>query len=116
MTIANDDDDFTIINGQKVLKDGRTLKVRMTAMDHQTVTDDVRLHQPGFRITTDAAAIDRRETAYSDFLADLNNGWRNPPPVVIADEKKAPVTTDARETAHAEMVRNLENAWRGAAA
>jgi hypothetical protein len=112
MTIANDDDDFTIVNGQKVLKDGRTLKVRMTAMDHQTVTDEIRFHRPGAHLTTDAAAIDRRQSSYDSYLADLNNGWRNPPPVVIADEKKAPVTTDASEGAYNAMVAGLADAWR----
>jgi hypothetical protein len=102
----------------RIVKDKSGVFVPMMMMDaarDTVVTDDVRLHRPGFRATTDAAAIDRREAAYSDYLAELNGGWRNPPPVVIAADTKPPVTTtDARETAYAEMVRGVQDAWRAA--
>jgi hypothetical protein len=113
-TILNDDDDFIVTaDGKKVIKDGRSLKVRLTLMDAAHPGDDYRLQRPGPRYNTDAAAADRREVSFGGYLKDLGDAWRNPDPAPIVAADKKPVA-DARESAHATMVGDLANAWRGA--
>jgi hypothetical protein len=113
-TIVNDDDDFIVINGKKVLKDGRSLRVRLDLMDrdgHQ----EAALRRPGPRHASDAAADERREVAYGGFLADLGRAWEQPdPPPATADTK--PPITDAREAALAAHDADLTSAWKGTAA
>jgi hypothetical protein len=110
VTIANDDDNYTIINGKKVLKDGRSIKVPMTLMDNKTVVADAALYRPGVR-----AASDTKVTgAYSEMVSELNDAWREPLPEVVIDKK--PPATDPRERAYDSMVRGLESAWKGTAA
>jgi hypothetical protein len=94
----NTNDDYEIINGRKILKDGRTYRARMTMMDsampHRPsfarVTDGtgdpMGLHRPGWRVpaqdarplvghvVTDAVANARRQ-----YVTDLENAWRTPP-------------------------------------
>lgn len=111
--IENDHDDFTIINGQKVLKDGRTLKVRMTAMDHQTSADDLRFHRPGAHVTADAKANEARQSTYDAYVKDLGEAWRSPDPAPVVVANPTP-PKDAGEKAYNAMVAGLENAWKGA--
>ena len=58
----NDEEDFEILNGKKVLKDGRTLRVRTTMLDSRSLYpvrisdgtgDPLSLNRPGFRMHTD---------------------------------------------------------------
>jgi hypothetical protein len=80
-------------------------------MDHKTVVDDGRLHKPGFRLSTDAAAVATRDAAYDEYLKSLNDGWRKPDAAPVADDK-LPIA-DARTAALAERDAQLRDAWRG---
>jgi hypothetical protein len=111
MTPLNDDDDFMLINGKKVLKDGRSIKVPMTFMDNKTVMADGALHRPGPRPVADTKSTEAKASAYDAMVHDLSDAWRKPLP---EEEKKALPTADARESAYDGMVRGVENAWRGA--
>jgi hypothetical protein len=92
----NDDDDFELINGRKVLKDGRTLHVPMTRMSMMDGLDEVQravardaekhrvtdangstlgLHRPGFRVS-DVFATDERRRIYDGYDAELRDAYK----------------------------------------
>ncbi|MEJ0076854.1 MAG: hypothetical protein WDO17_15660 [Alphaproteobacteria bacterium] len=108
MTTLVNDDDFTLIDGRKVLKDGKKITVGLTLVDNSMVEDTGALHRPGTRLSTDATATETRSTAYSGYLADLGDAWRHP-----GGDEKAPVITDSREAAIAQRDRELADAWKG---
>jgi hypothetical protein len=98
-------DDYEIVNGRKVLKDGRVYRAKMTLMDsghrvsHRPVFarvtdatgDPLGLHKPGWRVpaqdardplarhvVTDAArqaVLDARQ----HYLDELTSAWKHPP-------------------------------------
>jgi hypothetical protein len=100
----NADDDFEIVRGKKVLKDGRIFRTKMTAMDnamsHRPIArvttadgDPLSMHRPGWRlaatheardplarhVVTDAdrqAIIDARQQ-YED---ELTSAWQHDTP------------------------------------
>jgi hypothetical protein len=110
MTIIANDEDFTLIDGRKVLKDGKKITVPLILADHATVTDTGSRHRPGPRTTTDAKASD----AYAAMVRDLGDAWCHPvePPPVA---ERTPPATNAQDRAYTEMVHGLEDAWKGAA-
>jgi hypothetical protein len=110
-TKANDDDDFMIIDGKQVLKDGRKLTVGVRMMDAATITADAALHRPGVRATTDVKVV----AAYGDMIVDLGTAWREPLPEVVTGHEGSRAA-DAQAAAYNAMVRGLESAWKGAAA
>jgi hypothetical protein len=109
MTIINaNDDDFFVVDGKKVLKDGKKITVGLRMMDGAPVIDPA-LHRPGPRFAaTDTAVID---TAYAGYVADLEGAWRKPssdaPPAAAV-----PPAAAARDKAYGAMVDGLTNAWR----
>lgn len=99
MSRQYDDDDYEIIDGQKVLKDGRTLRVRMTDSQRVRITDgrgDSRLatlSRPGFRVADGGtekqywardAQVVARQAAYDAYVQDLCNAYRT---ISDADEE-----------------------------
>lgn len=109
---TNDDDDFMIINGKQVLKDGRTLRVGMTFMDNKTVADNA-MHRPGHRTTDAKVNDDARHLAYAGMVHDVSTAWQRPGEAVeIATDKKPPA--DASDKAYSAMVAGLTDAWRAA--
>jgi hypothetical protein len=73
----NADDDFEIVRGKKVLKDGRIFRTKMTAMDnaisHRPIArvttadgDPLSMHRPGWRL---AATHDADPPEFSDGVA-----------------------------------------------
>jgi hypothetical protein len=86
----HDDDIFTIVNGKKVVKDGKRIRVATTFMDGAIrkqvahfgrVTDatgsDMGLHQPGFRLNSRVSAADRNKI-YDRYDQQKQNEWRTP--------------------------------------
>jgi hypothetical protein len=84
----NDDDIFEIINGKKIVKDGKKIRVATTFMDAAIrkdvahfgrVTDatgsDTGLHQPGFRLNSRVSAADRNKI-YQQYDQQKQNEWR----------------------------------------
>lgn len=86
----NDEDDFEIINNKKVLKDGRTLRVRTTMLDSKSLYpvrisdgsgDPLSLNKPGFRTFTDDKLrnrlADEKELDYIDYENAKATEWRD---------------------------------------
>ncbi len=63
MTKHLNDDDFEVVNGKRILKDGRTLRVRLPMMD--SVQQGVARH-----------FNDARQRAYDSYENDLVNAWQ----------------------------------------
>jgi hypothetical protein len=57
------DDDYEIVNGKPVLKDGRCIGWPTYLTDAQREIAD---HQPGYRTSVDHAALDRAEAAWHE--------------------------------------------------
>jgi hypothetical protein len=95
-----DDDDFEVVDGTEVLKNGRSIRVPLFQMD--AAVDDLQrsvmldtiererarrfglrdaadLRRPGFRYNTSDAARDARQEARERYLDELENAWRAPP-------------------------------------
>ena len=96
----DDDENFEVIDGTEVLKDGRSIRVPLFQMD--AAVDDLQrsvmldtiererarrfglrdaadLRKPGFRYNTSDAARDARQEARERYLDELENAWRAPP-------------------------------------
>jgi hypothetical protein len=95
-----DDDDFEVVDGTEVLKDGRSIRVPLFQMDAAVddsqrsvmldtiererarrfgLRDAADLRKPGFRYNTSDAARDARQEARERYLDELENAWRAPP-------------------------------------
>ena len=109
MTLIANDDDFIVIDGKRVLRDGKKITVKLPMMDHATV-NDAALHRPGPRAAADAKSVE----AFDAYCRDLGDAWRKPDPAPVLTPRSP--TNDARENAYGAMVHDLENAWKGAAA
>jgi hypothetical protein len=88
---TTNDDDFEIINGKKILRDGRVYRRSMYLMDGGSRTDDrgpmritdaagnggLALNRPGYRcLLEDDAGIHAKAEAQRQYLKDLQNAWR----------------------------------------
>jgi hypothetical protein len=86
----HDDDIFTIVNGKKVVRDGKRIRVATTFMDTAIRKDvmhfgrvtapsgnDLALHQPGFRVNDRVNATDRNKI-YRDYDQRKQNEWKTP--------------------------------------
>jgi hypothetical protein len=98
LALPADDDDYEIVNGKKIVKDGRHVRVPMHMMDgiqhgvaahFGRVTDAAGgsegLGRPGFRLNAahDAAA---RRRLYDQYDEDIGQQWKNPPQMHFAGE------------------------------
>jgi hypothetical protein len=96
----NDDEDFEYINGQRCVKDGRAVSVRMALMDSMQrdvqasatptrITDGTSnphgLNKPGYRVERGGTADDlfirdqerqKRKSIYDQYDADKANEWK----------------------------------------
>jgi hypothetical protein len=140
MRRLDDDDDYEIINGHPVLKDGRRARFGIMMRDGMTplqraiaeAATGASLHdghggtamlgrKPGWVTTVEAEKI--RRDAYEASKAALQDAWRTPAaPSVRSDaapppDPRQPISfSDSqkiRDTAYLEMCHELANAWRG---
>jgi hypothetical protein len=87
----NDDSDFEIVNGKKVLKDNRTYRAKMVLMDaapdnqrRSRIVDAAQpgdpygTHRPGYRVfdVDDTGGRKAIADAHEAYLFDLENAWR----------------------------------------
>jgi hypothetical protein len=87
-----DDDDFEIINGKPILKDGRTFRTPVRFMD-----------SPQRIAAADADARQRVAEAYRERNAYYEDAWRAEAPATRADDAA---------TAYDQRSEWLANAWR----
>lgn len=91
----SDDDDFELINGKPILRDGHSFRVPVRLMDgvqrqlRERTGHGTQLHdgyggsvgfRPGFVVPKDAANVDTRQRAYAAHCDALENAWRGDPP------------------------------------
>jgi hypothetical protein len=83
---VDEDEDFEIINGKRVLRDQHRIRVRLADAQHSraraSLTDGRGAphmvgHRPGFIISRDARQQDAREQAYLDYQNWVGNRWRD---------------------------------------
>jgi hypothetical protein len=88
----HDDDDDGVFDANGLLRDKRSFRVPMTAMDslsrsvfehYGRMTDasgdgGIALNKPGYRISDDYRPS-QRQKVYDDYENELQNAWRNPP-------------------------------------
>ena len=92
MNHNQDDDDFIIINGRRVLKDGRKIRVPALFMDSR----------PGWRIDDDDDAQDDVRDAHAEYCQWLRGAYRTPVADADYDEPQRPTSLrDARSAADA---------------
>lgn len=125
----DDDDDYEIINGNKVLKDGRAVRVQISMMDamsdelqramdaaaQQHRNENFTMRAKGFIPMTDADR-DARAARYQARDKRVSEAWKNPPPAIPEQRKQnskpAPtLTSDERQAA---KDKRLENRWKDA--
>jgi hypothetical protein len=125
----DDDDDFDE-NG--LLKDGRSVRIRMSMMDsdhfdpvqqamapaYVRVTDGqsgtAGLHRPGFRIPANNSLVRARDAAYSDYERELTTAWRgNRSRPDASAEQTCPACEDSGEigTDHQQRMAQLYDAY-----
>jgi hypothetical protein len=79
------DEDGKLRRMPKVLADGETMRIPMSMVDSSAGRSrvlDGAMHRPGFRVTNDAAMLDAKRQAYTDYENWLGNAWcdtANPP-------------------------------------
>jgi hypothetical protein len=141
----HEDEDEDAFDERGLLKDGHTTRVSLMMKDGMTdvqraiaqdaatrrgFDDSAARHQPG-PVYCDAAGLERKARAYAEMCDDLQNAWRNPPPLVAPAAAAAPPLRrdtaparpvyDAAEArrikaaAYAEMVADMTSAWKGPA-
>jgi hypothetical protein len=119
----NDDDD--VFDEHGVLRPGRSIRVRMTAMDAAVIGLDgsvLSLHRPGFRISADEALQDTRERAYQQAKRVAEEAWKSPQRREQDAEAAALAAHDAvvsaddsrkiRDAAWHRMVERMCSAWK----
>jgi hypothetical protein len=114
-----DDEDFEIVDGRPVLKDGRRFCTPMIAMDELQKAVAGVLHDglgnpAGYKngyvfSSNDEAAQAARAEAYAAYDEQLVNAWRNAPSSTPAT---SPATVDERKDPYSTYDRKLVNAWR----
>lgn len=128
MPNENDDDIWTIVNGKKVLKDGKTFRIGMRFMDSKNL-DAVQIavmrdgktwrigdtgqgvNRPGFRVAKTmspggAHLRDDLATAYRENDDYLRTAY-------LGDTKQAPPAPTMTEDHYSAYDSDLQNAWRG---
>jgi hypothetical protein len=94
-----DDDDFEVVDGTEVLKNGRSIRVPLFQMDAAVddlqrsvmldtiererarrfgLNDSAALHRPGYRFNVSDEARDARAEAHAQYIDTLENAWRAP--------------------------------------
>ena len=104
MNHDQDDDDFIVINGRRVLKDGRKIRVPAQFMDSR----------PGWRIDDDDDAQDDVRDAHAEYVQWLSGAHRAPvadadydePPSRPASLRDARAAADAAYEERSEWLRN----------
>jgi hypothetical protein len=129
------DADYEIINGRKVLKDGRSYRAHMTMMDHRTVgrntakltdaagNDGLALHRPGYRCLLQntagrQAVADALQRARDAYEYGLTTAWRHDArnEGALSDGPKASgndaMPVDDIETAYRLYAQEISQAWK----
>jgi hypothetical protein len=110
------DDDDDALDERGILKPGRSIRVRMVAMDSAAIaTDGIPFdhHRPGYRFVGDRSAQD---AAYNEMVRREQSAWKTAAQVAADTERAAepPLSEDPREDAYLKYKNWLANAWRGA--
>ena len=108
--MINDDDDFEIINGKRVLKDGRTFRTSVTMLD--SLQQSIAAHRPGFRYadTDDDDAHQEAQDARDEYVTWLGGAHKTPVVNADTDEPYRPTSlADAR--AEAERAYDERSEW-----
>lgn len=122
MTTKRNKDDED--NGDRVLRDGESLRTSLMMMDGKTVEHQTTiladgkpesLHRPGWRFTaTDAVAETKKQMARDEYERNLCDAWRTaaPGPISVTTEDLLDSEFDDSANPYEAYDRHISQAWR----